>query len=200
MAINQHKLQEQIGFDDLLAGADRDNERRHFENKTAHLPGAMDEALLFYRALLDEHHVAMIAADADEAMRLRNDAHLLARKFNGGEPGILAHDDAPGYVLGRETKAPDGQEPLWGQEATFVVAVGEMAILIEMDGIFGICGNYCYWPGFSANVIDESKPFLSKTGYRSFLGIYSAPVAGMTPERFAREICEEYIETALKGG
>lgn len=190
---------EQLGFEGLLADAEKDNKQRSFENKTAHLPGEVGDAIEYYRALLAEHHATMMAADVDETMRLRDDAHLLAIKLNGGEPGILAEDDAPGCMLARVTAAPDGSIPLWGQQAVFVISLHGMQALVEMDGIFGIGGSHCYWPGFSASVVDTHKPFLSETGYRSFLGIYAEPVSGLSPDEFARAICTRYIEDKLNG-
>lgn len=57
----------------------------------------------------------MFNARVDEVMRLRGEAHDLARKLNDGDPGILAGDDAPGCVLARESAAVSGIVPLWGQ-------------------------------------------------------------------------------------
>lgn len=74
-----------------------------------------------------------------------------------------------------------------------------MQALIEMDGIFGIGGSHCFWPGFSATVVDATKPFLSETGYRSFLGIYAEAVSGLSPDAFVREICVRHIEDNLNG-
>ena len=73
----------QLGSNALLSGADSENRGRTFERETAHLPGTMVCALPYYRGLLDRHHAAMLAADAEEA-------HKLERKLNGGEPGIIA--------------------------------------------------------------------------------------------------------------
>jgi hypothetical protein len=110
----------------MLSYAAAANSLRAQERDCEGLPGMMDAALPFYRHLLKRHHDAMLAADFDTAMELRADAHRLARKLNGYEPGILAHDDAPGYVLDRETRASDGTVPLWGQSGSFVIAYDGM--------------------------------------------------------------------------
>jgi len=55
-----------------------------------------------------------------------------------------------------------------------------MRARIELDGIFGITGSICFWPGFSARAVDYDRPFLSQTGYRSFLGIYADPQGNPT--------------------
>lgn len=189
----------QLGFDDLLADAATENTARKFERETAHLPGTMDEALGYFRGLLDRHHAAMLAADIDEAMRLREEADLLALKLNGGEPGILAHEDAPGRALERETAASPETVPLWGQKGEFTIALSGMRVHIEMEGVFGIGSGFGYWPGFAARAVDVHRPFLSETGYRSFLGIHADPVPGMTPDSFAAKIIAAYAERDLKG-
>jgi hypothetical protein len=189
----------QLGFEALLSAADTENRARKIARATAHLPGTMAEAIPFYRVLLRQHHAAMLAAAIDETMRLREEARLMATRLNNGEPGILADDDAPGCVLARETSAATGIVPLWGQEGEFTVTVGAMQVRVELGGIFGIGGAYIYWPGFSAHAIDYERPFLSETGYRSFLGIYAEPAPSLTPDEFVRKVIETHIATELKG-
>ncbi len=53
--------------------------------------------------------------------------------------------------------------------------------------------------GFSAHALEWDKPFLSETGYRSFLGIHADPAPDMTPEDFAAEILAAYVAKELKG-
>ena len=57
----------QLGFDALLADAESDNHARILARETAHLPGTMEEALPFFRGLLERHHAAMLAGDADRS-------------------------------------------------------------------------------------------------------------------------------------
>ena len=189
----------QLGFDALLSAAETDNRERRFAYETAHLPAEMADALPFFRDLLEAHNAAMLAADIDETMRLREEACQLARKLNGGDGGILAHADAPGYVLARETAAAPGTVPIWGQTGSFEITVKAMRVRIELDGVFGIGSHACVWPGFAAHAVEPERPFLSHTGYRSFLGIYADPLPGMTPERFAAEIIAAHVERQLKG-
>jgi hypothetical protein len=191
--------QGQLGFDGLLAAAAEDNRKHKAERETAHLPGTMEEAIPFYRLLIRQHHAAMLAADVDTAMRLRKEASLLALRLNGGEPGILADDDSPGIVLTRETAAVVDAVPLWGQEGDFTVEVNGMRVRIELDSMFGIGCGYCYWPGFAAHAVDWHRPFISETGYRSFLGIHADPAPGLTPDDFAEKIIAAHIRHELKG-
>lgn len=189
----------QLGFDTLIGQADADNRAREIERETAHLPGTMAEAIPFYRVLLRQHHAAMLAANVHEAIRLREEAEKLALRLNGGEPGILAGPDAPGCVLESETAAAPGSVPLWGQSGTFIITVDAMRVHIEMSGIFGIAARFIYWPGFSANVVDKTRPFLSETGYRSFLGIGAEPMPGLAPDEFCCEVLGSYVVRELKG-
>lgn len=189
----------QLGFDALLADAETESRARRFERDTAHLPDTMEMALPFYRDLIDRYDDAVMAADVHEAKRLAEEAHNLALRVNGGEPGILAHDDAPGYVLARETAAPQGTVPLWGQEGQFVIHVDGMRVRIELDGLFGICTPQFFWPGFSAHAVDWLAPFLSPTGYRSFLGIHADPQPNLLPDEFTGKVITRYVRGELKG-
>ncbi len=189
----------QLGFDALLSSADTENRARRFERETAHLPSTMAEAIPLYRILLRQHHAAMLAADIDEALRLREEASQLAVKLNDGEPGILADENAPGRVLQRRTAAAKGSVPLWGQAGDFIVTVGRMKVRIAMDGIFGMGARFMCWPGFAAHAVDYDKPFISHTGYRSFLGIHAEPVPGMSVDEFAVMVIATHIERELKG-
>ena len=189
----------QLGFDALLEDAATVNRARAFERSTGHLPGTFPEAVAHYRALLAKHHAAMLAADVDETMRLRKEADSLALRLNHGDPGILAGPDAPGCALARETAAAPGSVPLWGQQGSFIVTVSGARVRIEMEGIFGIGGSFVYWLGFAAHAVDRDRPFISQTGYRSFLGIHADAVPGMTPDAFATKVLAAHVAKELKG-
>lgn len=197
--MKQLSQNQQLGFDGLLQEAEADNEARLFARKTAHLPGTMSVGIPFYRRLIEQHHAAMLVGDVAETKRLRAEARLLAVKLNKGQLGILADDDAPGCVLARETGADDGTVPLWGQTGRFTIHAAGMAVRIDMEGLFGIGSGWGFWPGFAAHAVDFDKPFLSETGYRSFLGTHAAPQAGLTPESFARMVIEIYVAQECGG-
>lgn len=189
----------QLGFDALLGEAETDNFIRQQERTTAHLPGTMDAALPFYRDLITRHHAAMVAGEQETVMEMRGEAHLLAEKLNGYDPGILAGPDAPGYVLERETRAADGAVPLWGQTGSFVIACDGMRVRVEMEGMFGIGASSMPWLGFAVHAVDLDRPFLSETGYRSFLGIVAEFRPGFTPDGFAAEVIDQHVKRDLKG-
>jgi hypothetical protein len=189
----------QLGFAELLTAADTANEQRQLDRATAHLPGTMAEALPFYRRMIERHHAAMLAAAIDETMRIREDVHGLAAKLNGGMCGIIAGPDAPGCILERETEAAPGTVPLWGQAGKFTVTVDAIRVRIEMKGMFGIGSTFCLFPGFYARAIDLDRPFLSETGFRSFLGVAVELTPGLTPDSFARAIIAAHVQRELKG-
>jgi hypothetical protein len=120
------------------------------EQRIAYLPSTVEEAIPFYRKLLERHHAAMLAGDVRAAMKVREEAHELAVKVNGGDAGICGGPDAPAYVLERATAAAAGTVPLWGQTGSFTVDVNGMKVRIEQDGIFGTGAMHMTWPGFEA--------------------------------------------------
>ena len=190
---------QQLGFEALLLDADQTNHARKLEDETRHLPATMADALPFLWELLDEHHAAMLAGQVDEVMFCRQEAHRLAVKLNGGKAGILADDDSPGYVLARETAAAPDAVPLWGQKASFIVTAAGARVRIEMDGMFGLFATTGFWLSFSAHAVDFDRPFISETGYRSFLGIHADPCAGLGPAEFCARAIEAHVKGALKG-
>ena len=70
---------------------------------------------------------------------------------------------------------------------------------IAMVEIFGIAASHCVWPEFSAHAVGFDRPFLSFTGYRSFLGIHADPMPGLCPDELAREIFAAYLAREIKG-
>lgn len=159
----------------------------------------MADALPLFRELIARNDAAMRAADIPEVMRHWEEAHHLALRLNRGDPAILADDDSPGYALMRATAAEPGAFPLWGQRGDFRITMNGMQARIEMDGMFGIGMSFGIVPGFSTHAVDYSLPFLSETGYRSFLGIHAELVAGIAPEAFARQVVSSLVSDSLKG-
>lgn len=188
----------QLRFDGLLAEAEAANRAASLQRATGHLPETMDEAIPFFRGLIVKHHAAMLAGDIDGALELRAEATRLALRLNGGKPGIIAGPDAPGCVLARATAVSEGSIPLWGQEGCFILDIDGMAARIRMDGVFGIGARYCPWMNFFAEAIDRAKPFISETGYHSFMGLQAALLPGITPDALAREVIRVEIKR-LKG-
>lgn len=189
----------QLGFDALLQKAYQDNEARAFERDCAHLPSTWTEALAYHQKQISQHHAAMLDTDFEAALAIRKDAHLLAKKLNGGAGGILASNDAPGCKLDKAARAEAGAVPLWGQSGVFEVAAAGLTSRVEMNGVFGIGATARMYLGFSVRAVDKSKPFLSTTGYRSFLGASVPTERDMTSERFVRRVIEVFVDQDLRG-
>ena len=167
---------------------------------SALLPDTMEAAVPVYRRLLEDHHAAMLAGDWTTTLALRNDAWRIVTKLNGGTHfGVLGDDEAPGRLLPRLTAAPTGTVPLWGQTGDFSITVRGMRVRIEQDGMFGIGSRDNFWLGFSTHAIDWTKPFLSPTGYRSFLTIRLPIAAGVTPDQLATRAILDHLTTECKG-
>ncbi len=190
---------DQLGFDALLQSAETENATRQFDHEVAHLPADMAAAIAFHRDQIAAHHEAMLASDFEKALAIREEAHLLARKLNGGRHGIIAHDDAPGCVLAKACAAPNGAVPLWGQDGMFTTCAAGMEMQVTMGGMFGIGATAMPYLGFCVRSVDKSQPFLSDTGFRSFLGASLPPQKGRTPEGFARDVVQEHVRAQLKG-
>jgi hypothetical protein len=196
----------QLAFDALLADTDAVNRTKtehaaqaQKQAAFAHLPGTMDEAVPHYRALIERHHAAMLAGDVDTVVRLRQEANDLAYKLNRFEAGILANDGAPGCVLDRRTRAETGTVPLWGQSGSFEIQHKTMRVRIEMGGMLAIGAPHMSWLSFTAHAVEKKRPFLSDTGFRSFMGVGGDLCPGYTPDQFATGIIGAYVEKELKG-
>ncbi|WP_298242055.1 hypothetical protein [uncultured Bradyrhizobium sp.] len=189
----------QLDFEALLVKTDEANSVRTLERKAAHLPTSMHEGVPFFRGLLKRHHAAMLAADLASITAIKDEAELLALKLNGFEYGYLADVDSSGCMLDRLTRAPKDTVPLWGQSGSFEITIGTTRVRIDMEGLYGIAGSCCVWPGLFAHAVRRDEPFISETGYRSFLGLGGDLVPGLTPDAFARAVVEQHIKRAMKG-
>jgi hypothetical protein len=185
-----------LDFIGLLEQADAVNRQLRFDRATAHLPGDLAGAIRTHRQQIKAFHAAVQANGLAAAGKISAEAHLMAVKLNHGEPGILASKDAPGYVLSRRCAAAAGKVPLFGQQGCFRIEVSGVPVRIEMDGMFGLGGPV---PGFSAHVVDVTRPFISETGYRSFLAFYFALPTGLTTATFAAHAISLHIAGELRG-
>lgn len=189
---------DQFGFDAMLENAARENAARVFDRETAHLPTTWEDGLAYHKEQITQHHAAMLKGEIEAAVAIREEAHKLAIKLNGGH-GILAGNDAAGCRLGKATAAKDGDVPMWGQDGRFVTEAMGMQIAVEMGGMFNIGATSTPFSGFSVCACDPSRPFLSETGYRSFLGVTVSPENGMTTERFVQRVVAAHVGIALNG-
>lgn len=181
-----------------LAEADARSHAGRQRRRLAHLPTGWDEGLAAFRALLGRYDAAVRRRDPEAAfaeVRLSRD---MAVAMMGGDRGILAGPESVGCRLRAATAAPPGTEPTWGQAAAFVVVLADgMRVGVETDGVMGMCADRGF--SASANVVDLDAPFLSETGYRSFLGLTQWPDADEEPASYWRRCFEAHVAGELKG-
>jgi hypothetical protein len=189
----------QLAFDALLNDAEQQHVDRQWEKAAGHLPATMEDALPFFRALLERHHAAMLAVDVEQVRRIRTEADLLAVKLNGRCRGYLATETSPGCVLRRETQSEDGTVPLWGQKGSFMLEFDTFSVRIETPGIFGGLHFDRFWLGFDAHAIDRDRPFISESGFRSFLSVGATTWPNITVDIFCRGIIDAHVRDVLKG-
>jgi hypothetical protein len=187
---------EQPGFDGLLRQAEDANRLRRFERASGHLPSELEAAIRLHRQQIKQHDAAVRALDLAAAEAINKEAHLMAVRVNHGEAGILASKDSPGSILTTRCAARAGKVPLWGQAGRFTLMVAGVPVLVAMDGMFGLCGSIS---GFSTHVVDQDRPFVSPTGYRSFLCCRVELVAGMTTGDFAQRAIADHVAGEMKG-
>ena len=183
-----HPQQFGFGFDQMYE-----------EQRTAHLPSTLEQAIPVYRDLIDRHNAAMLVGDEATVLKLRNEARDLAHKLDPENNGILASDDAPAKALERATAAEPGTVPKWGQTGDFTIDVDGIKVRVKQDGMLGIGSMSMFWPNFAAHAVDYDKPFLSETGYRSFMGPRVEVMTGIAPDQFATKVMKSYLAGECKG-
>lgn len=130
---------------------------------------------------------------------MRDEAYELAVKLNGNSCGIIAPDGA-GTWLDQQTEAAEGEHPIWGQKGEFEAQIGSVRFRAAIDGIFQInIRSELFGHHFGVRAVDKSQPFISDTGFRSFMGCHMEPEPGFTPDMFVCRIVNAYIQQDLKG-
>ena len=65
--------------------------------------------------------------------------------------------------------------------------------------MLGIGTMAMFWPSFAAHEVDYDKPFISETGYRSFMGPRVEVMKGIAPDEFASKVLRPYVVGEYKG-
>lgn len=184
-------MPEQLSFTALF-------EQAVFEERTRHLPTTMDEGTVAYRRLFERYHPVVQACDWKAAKVLIREAKDLAVALNGGDTAILAGPKSSARLLERATRAVDREIPLWGQTGSFILDISKrLKLRVEMDGMFGLCGGP--HPSFVVHAVEPQAPFISETGYRSFLGVSPLAEAGMSTADYAEATIRDYVRRVRKG-
>jgi N6-adenosine-specific RNA methylase IME4 len=112
----------------------------------AGLPDDIDGMIADYRVTLQRRHDAILGPEfqhiegtaisgkreeivARETKRLER----LQVKANGGTNFGMSTEESPAERLRRETAAPIGQVPMWGQRGMFEVAIGDTSAIVTHD-------------------------------------------------------------------
>lgn len=168
-----------------------------FDAKTAHMPSSIEEAIPYYRTIIDRYNAAILAGQPLQAAMIEQEAEDLAIRLNGGTRcGIKGdRETAVCYVLERAAAAKPGEIPLWGETGNFTLEVDACPVHIAFEGLYGIC-----IPQFAAHAVQYDRPFISETGFRSFMAHgFDCTGGGITVDLYVRTVIEEYIARELKG-
>lgn len=187
-------MQQHALFD--FAEADRRAKKAAIAKATEHLPGDMEAAVAFHRTQIDDFNAAMLRQDQSAMDLICREAYALAEKLTG-HSAIFGSDNSPVFTLIRRCAAPNGTVLLWGQEGEFTLPVAGTLVRFEWGGMLCLCGSHS---GFNAHVVDYDRPFISDTGFRSFVsGGGVGHVAGMTVAQYATAAIEHHVQTEMKG-
>lgn len=171
-------------------------EQAAFERDTAELPNTIEGAVAVLRGIIERYNQASLTGDQAAKEAARALARQLAIKLNEGTSCGIKIRGGVCDQLAAATRAPEGEVPLWGQAGEFIVTVRGCDVRIEWDGLYGICEI-----GFSAHAVSADAPFISETGYRSFLLTHRSDVTGGSEPvaDFVRSIIENHIDAELRG-
>lgn len=157
------------------------------------------ECIADARRLLQAYHDATIEHGMmhGEVNDLADQIEALAVEMNGGSRFGMAAPGGGETRLADALRAPNGTLPLWGQPGEYTVELpdGERTIptKIETDGLFGIGDQ-----NFGCYAVDPDLPFISHTGFRSFMTPEPpGPRASIVDWTLAR--IEQHLATDDKG-
>lgn len=212
----QRKLLEKVEAGTLARAVDIDAEIRKADAPRTPKPEQMDIEGTAAPAGTPPPTFAEVpqTGDAAEAMALiaiydaalREGDHERARAASGALDDMVfrVHGGHFGSAETREAiatacRADDGQVPLWGQPGEFEIQVEGCRILIEYEGFGGRGAGDA--ESFAARATDLRAPFISSTGYRSFLGAgrWPAPDLAEDVAAWAGRVIAGYIHGELKG-
>ena len=125
------------------------------------------------RAAVRAYHDAMMASDAAAAADATRIYDACIWRLSGDTFfGSMADEQSGGRRLAAHCAAEDGARPLWGQKARFVVDIGSVRAIVSYSGMDGAVSQH-----FEFRAIDQDRPFISDTGYRSH---FFKPAPGRT--------------------
>ncbi len=153
--------------------------QQRIEHLAAHLTDGEANLMQHCRSAAAAFHEGVMASDpraVDEAS-IQFEAGII--RMNGGSRiGCRATEDAPSCRVARTLATIPGKAPSWGQPGRFE---------IEADGMRAVVDYAPPLTDFSFHLqfhaVDECKPFISETGYRSHY--FQNAAGGSTVAEFA---------------
>jgi len=124
----------------------------------AKLPDKIPALVEDYRRTLQARHNFMLKGKVKQAQEATRRLDLLQAKANGGRSFGSGVETSPAETLRRQTAAPIGQEPLWGQLGVFRVEVDGVPYLVEHDTSMHL----------ALHAEQASMRCISETGFHSF--------------------------------
>ena len=155
------------------------------------LPDTDEELIERCRELLVEYDATIRLADRGFADDIAAKIEQACIKLNGGEAfGMKCIPDGGMTRMGAALMAPYQSVPMWGQPGIFTIEAHGIPVRVGYSGLFGVTHH-----GFDVTAIEWDKPFLSPTGYRSFLDTYwkHRLDPGKTPEDYVKTIVETFM-------
>lgn len=155
---------------------DRDEKRM-----LAVLPDDLDQLVLLYGKELAARHDAIIRNSEIEFAIHDRGLELLEMKANGGTEFGSATEKSPAEQLRKRNMAAVGEVPMWGQRGVFALDAHNVPHIVQSSESYNL----------SVHAVDPKLPFISSTGFRSFVGEGDGPAFGVTVEDQARAYIEE---------
>ncbi|HGB4080469.1 TPA: protein klcB [Salmonella enterica subsp. enterica serovar 16:l,v:-] len=146
-------------------------------------------------AALIELDAALLAGDAEKRTIavLRFEACIW--KLNGNTffgCGASKHDAE--HVVNDYCKAEDGEIPLWGQNGQFLVqSTGGLRARVKIRA-----GCMIGYLSASFNAVDLGAPFISETGYRSYMFEFAEVKPGETVYAHMTRIFQQFVDARKK--
>jgi hypothetical protein len=159
-------------------------------------PDAFDVAILVYRESLAAYTAAMLAADSAAAAEAQAAAKAAVMSCVTGK--FSYYNVLAGFEM--DTDAVSGEIPPWGHTGAFVLPyASNLRLHVKMHGFVNL--GVGPFRGFEVRAVDASRPFISSSGYRSFIGAgYPGLfVPDTSVEMYLRAVLAKFIATDLKG-
>ncbi len=160
--------------------------QQRIEHLAAQLTDGEGELMQHCRCAAAAFHEGVMASDpraVDEAS-IQFEAGIIC--MNGGSRfGCRATDDAPGNRVARTLATMPGTAPSWGQPGRFEIEANGMRAVVDYAPPLTDFSSHLQF-----HAVDECKPFISETGYRSHY--FQNAAGGSTVAEFAEVMLKAF--------